>query len=62
MDSRTFDKLKFCYQPLTNFFNLAGIDFSSGADGPRRKPLSGNAGAASVNVEEKSNCAVLPAN
>jgi hypothetical protein len=44
-DSGTLDKLKFCYQPLANIFNLAGIDFSRSANGPRRKPFSGNAGA-----------------
>jgi len=34
--SGTLDELKFCYEALTNIFNLAVINFRRGANGPRR--------------------------
>jgi len=61
-DSGTLDELKFCYEPLTNIFNLAVINFRRGANGPRRKPLSGDTGAsqnALLNRTQLLNCASI---
>src|SRR5262249_3105531 len=58
----TFDELKSRNEPLTNTLNLARIDLRRSANGPCRKPLTGDTGASQNTLFDRTQSLELRVN